>query len=177
MQTAADLLDERGYSGFTIDEVSRRSGVSKATIYKHWRSGYQVAIEAYGERVTGAVPVRSTGDAVSDLTGQVVRLARFYASARGQVAAQLLSAAIGVPGAAALVREKFFAARREETLALIERGKADGQLRPDVDADLANDLLFGAVVFRLFNGMPPVTARQAAGIAAMAMRALAVPRA
>ena len=176
LEAAADLLGERGYRGFTIDEVSRRSGVSKATIYKHWRTGYEVAIEAYGNHVTRAVPVRSTGDAVADLTGQVVRLARFYRSSRGRVAAQLLAAGMDVDDGAILVREKFFASRRNDTLALIERGKARGQLRPDLDVDLANDLLFGAIVFRLFNGLTPITAKEAGSLAEMAMRALAVPR-
>ncbi len=176
LEAAADLLDQHGYSGFSIDEVSRRSGVSKATIYKHWRSGYEVAIEAYGERVTDSVPVRSTGDAVEDLSGQVVRLARFYRSSRGRVVAQLLSAGIGVSGGTTLVREKFFASRRKDTLALIEEGKTRGQLRADLDVNLANDLLFGAVVFRLFNGLAPLTAKQARSLAEMAMRALAVPQ-
>lgn len=175
LATAVVLLEERGYVGFTIDEVARRCGVSKATIYKHWSTGYEVAVEAYGDRVTNAVPVRSTGDAVTDLSDQVVRLARFYASPRGRVVAELLAAAVGVAEGGALVREKFFAGRRDETLALIERGKTEGQLRPDLDVDLANDLLFGAVVFRLFNGVGPLTAKQAAVIAEMAMRSIAQP--
>lgn len=176
LETAADLLEERGYPGFAIDEVARRSGVSKATIYKHWRSGYEVAVEAYGARVTNDVPVRSTGDAVKDLSDQIVRLARFYASPRGRIVAQLLAAGVGLDEGHSLVREKFFAARRDKTLALIEQGKTAGQLRPDLDANLTNDLLFGAVVFRLFNGVTPIDAKQAAAIAAMAMRAIAQPR-
>lgn len=176
LDTAADLLEERGYGGFAIDEVARRSGVSKATIYKHWRSGFEVAVEAYGDRVTDAVPVRRTGDAVKDLSDQVVRLARFYRSARGQVVAQLLAASVGVDQGAVLVREKFFASRRNDTLALIQAGQASGQLRSDLDVGLANDLLFGAVVFRLFNGLTPITAKQAGVIAVMAMRSLAQPQ-
>jgi AcrR family transcriptional regulator len=171
--TAAELLEERGYRGFTIDEVALRSGVSKATIYKHWRSGYEVAVEAYGERVTGAVPVRSTGDAVRDLSDQIVRLARFYRSRRGRVVAQLLAAGVGMAEGCELVRERFFAARRKDTLALIELGKASGQLRADLDVELAIDLLFGAIVFRLFNGMTPINAKQAVAIAEMGMRAIA----
>src|SRR5450631_87981 len=32
----AQLLFERGYGGVTVDEISRRSGVAKTTIYRHW---------------------------------------------------------------------------------------------------------------------------------------------
>jgi AcrR family transcriptional regulator len=30
------LLSERGYGGTSVDEISRRSGVAKTTIYRHW---------------------------------------------------------------------------------------------------------------------------------------------
>jgi AcrR family transcriptional regulator len=32
----AELLFERGFSGASVDEISRRSGVAKTTIYRHW---------------------------------------------------------------------------------------------------------------------------------------------
>ena len=172
LTTAAGLLDERGFAGFTIDEVARRSGVSKATIYKHWTGGYEVAVDAYGTIVTDAVPVIDTGDVVADLTGQIRRLAEFYASPRGRVIAQLLAAGTGQERGAALLREKLFAKRRTAKAALIERGKADGQLRPDLDTELAIDLLFGPIVFRLFNGITPLDADGAAALARMALRAI-----
>ena len=175
LNTAADLLDERGFPGFTVDEVARRSGVSKATIYRHWTSGFTIAVEAYGDRVTDAVPVLPTGDAVADLRNQVVRLARFYGSARGRVAAQLLAASIGVPGGPAVVRATFFAQRRSATAALIDRGRADGQLRADLDTELAIDLLFGPIVFRLFNGEPALKPAAARRLADLALRAIVVP--
>jgi AcrR family transcriptional regulator len=172
LTTAAGLLDERGFAGFTIDEVARRSGVSKATIYKHWTSGYEVAVDAYGNIVSDAVPVIDTGDVVADLTGQIRRLAEFYASPRGRVIAQLLAAGTGQERGSALLREKFFAPRRAGTAALIEQGKASGQLRADLDAELAIDLLFGPIVFRLFNGIQPLDADGAAALARLALRAI-----
>ncbi len=173
LDAAAQLLDQRGFSGFTVDEVARRSGVSKATIYKHWTGGYHLAVEAYGDTVTDAVPVISTGDAVADLASQIIRLAGFYASRRGQVIAELLAAGTAHPAGADLLREQFFARRRADTVTLIKRGQADGQLRADIDPELAIDLLFGSVVFRLFNGLTPIDTDAAAQLAHMALRALA----
>lgn len=172
LATAADLLDERGFSGFTIDEVARRSGVSKATIYKHWSGGYDVAVDAYGDSVTDAVPVLVTGDVVADLTGQIVRLAEFYASPRGRVAAQLMAAGTMQERGPELLREKFFAKRRTDTLALVEQGKANGQLRGDLNSELVIDLLFGPIVFRLFNGLQPLDAGNAAELTHLALRAV-----
>ena len=172
LAAAADLLDERGWTGFVVDEVARRSGVSKATIYKHWASGLDIAADAYGETVTAAVPVRSTGDAVHDLGDQIRRLAAFYASPRGRVVAQLLAAGTGRGRGAAVLREKFFAPRREATVALVEQGKATGQLRADLDSELVTDLLFAPIVFRLLNGVEPLGPDGADALARMALRAV-----
>ncbi len=174
--TAAALLDERGFAGFTIDEVARRSGVSKAKIHKDWSGGYDVAVDAYGDRVTDAVPVLVTGDVVADLTGQIARLADFYASPRGRVAAQLMAAATMDERGPELLREKFFAKRRTDTVALVKQGKTNGQLRADLDAELVIDLLFGPIVFRLFNGLGPLDNDDTAQLTHMALRAIvAVP--
>jgi hypothetical protein len=55
---------------------------------------------------------------------------------------------------------------------LIEQGKADGHLRADVESELAIDLLFGAIVFRLFNGLAPIDPDDAGELAHMALRAI-----
>lgn len=172
LDAAVLLLDEAGFPGFTVDEVARRSGVSKATIYKHWTGGYALAVDAYGDTVTDAVPVLDTGDAAADLAGQVHRLADFYASPRGRVIAQLLAAGALQPGGPDLLREKFFAKRRYETVALVQRGQAAGQLRPDADSELVVDLLFAPIVFRLFNGMPPLVGDSADELARLALTAV-----
>ncbi len=172
LTAAAQLLDERGFHGFTVDEVARRSGVSKSTIYKHWTSGFDIAVNAYGDSVTDAVPVTATGDVIHDLTSQLRRLAEFYASPRGRVVAQLLAAGTSQADGSALLREKFFAKRRDATHALIEHGQASGQLRPDLDPQLVIDMLFGPIVFRLFNGVEPLNADMATALADMALRAI-----
>lgn len=169
------MLDERGFVGFTIEEVARRSTVSKATIYKHWAGGFELAVDAYGDTVTDAVPVNDTGDALADLTSQVRRLAAFYAGARGTVVAQILAAGTGKADGPSLLRERFFAVRRQATVALIREGKERGQLRPDLDPELAVDLLFGPIVFRLLNGQGALDDEGAYELARLALRAVAVP--
>ncbi|MDQ2739794.1 MAG: TetR/AcrR family transcriptional regulator [Actinomycetota bacterium] len=173
LAATVELLDERGFAGFTVDEAARRSGVSKATIYKHWTGGFDLAVDAYGDRVTDAVPVVVTGDAIGDLTDQIVRLAEFYATPHGRVVAQLLAAGTWHDGGSALLRDKFFGKSRSATAVLIERGKADGQLRADLDTELAIDLLFGAIVFRLLNSDDGLDRDSAARLAKMALRSIA----
>ncbi len=174
LAAATVLLDEHGLSGFSVDEVARRSGVSKATIYKHWSGGLAIALEAYGSVVTAQAPVPSTGDVMTDLTEQVRRVAAVYAGPQGRVLAQLLAAGTQSMDAE-MLRSLYFGQRREETAVLIARGVADGSLRPGFDAELVIDLLFGPIVFRLFNGGPPLNADDAAALAALALGGLALP--
>lgn len=172
LATAAELLEERGYPAFTVDEVARRSGASKATIYKHWTGGFDLAVEAYGVKVTGFAGPIDTGDVRADLTVQILLLAALYASRQGHVVAQLLAGAVGDTERAELVRRKFFGERRNDTAALIDRAKADGRLRPDVDTQLCIDMLFGPIVFRLVNGMKPIGPDDARELARMSLRAI-----
>lgn len=115
-----------------------------------------MAADAYGQKVGDAVPTPLTGDVVADLTSQIVRLADFYATPRGRVIAQLMAAATGERRGADVLKERFFAERRRAAIELVREGMANGQLRPDLDPDLSIDVLFGAMVFRLFNGEAPL---------------------
>ncbi len=170
--SAAELLDERGWAGFSVDEVARRSRVGKATIYKHWPSGFALAVQAWGERVTQAVPTLNSGDARGDLYDQVVRLAAFYRSRSGAVAVELLGAGASAESGAELIAEHFFGARRTATLALVRDGIERGQLSGELDPQLVIDALFGPIVFRLVNGMPALTDSEAGALARLTLRAL-----
>jgi AcrR family transcriptional regulator len=172
LTAARELLAERGFARFTVDEVGRRSGVSKATIYKHWPDGFQLAVEAFGNTVSDAVPTVDTGDATGDLRNQFVRLAAFYASPDGVIATELIAAAVTRPGGAAAVSEHFFGRRRRETSALVEKGQRAGQIRRDLDTELVIDLLFGPIIFRLFNGLGALDADQARAIGPIAVSAI-----
>lgn len=41
-----DLVTEHGYTRTTIDNIARRAGVAKTTIYRRWRSEKELAIDA-----------------------------------------------------------------------------------------------------------------------------------
>ena len=175
LEAAAGLLDERGFGRFTIDEVARRSRVSKTTIYKHWDGRLDLALAAYGDALTDAVPVGDTGNPITDLQDQVRRLAAFYASDRGRIAAQLIAAGTLQPNGATLIHQRFFAARRTATAMLIDHGKALGSLRRDIDTQIAIDLIFGGIIFRLFNGLDPLDERAATMLGKAALTALRPP--
>ena len=50
----------------TTEEISARSGVSKATIYKWWPNKYAVAVEAFLTEMMAESPDPDTGSARDD---------------------------------------------------------------------------------------------------------------
>ncbi len=172
LEAAQGLLEEGGLPAATVDAIADRSGVSKATLYKHWPSRTAIAAEAFGLLMAEAIPLPDTGSARGDLTEQIRRVSDFYASANGKVFAQLLAAAVTDPAAAEYFREFVLAGRRASTRELWERAVERGEARPGIDADTAADTLFGGLIYRLLNGYTPLTEERAEAIADAALNGL-----
>ena len=81
LATTFRLMWEGGIGGVSIDEISRRSGVAKTTIYRHWPSRSALLIDACS-RLATKPEAPDTGRLKSDLTVLVARLAQQLKSAR-----------------------------------------------------------------------------------------------
>jgi AcrR family transcriptional regulator len=175
LAATVQLLDAGGLPAATVDAISARSGVSKATIYKHWPSRTAVAVEAFGRRMADAIPLPDTGDAVEDVREQVRRVSAFYAGDTGRVFGQLLAACVTDPDAAAFFRTHFLQGRREAIALLWDRLTVQGRARPGITAETATDILFGPLIFRLMTGHAQLDEEQADAISTAALGGLLVP--
>lgn len=81
LTTAFELLSESGVSGFTIDEVARRSGVAKTTIYRHWPTRAALVIDACS-RITAEQQVPDTGSLDGDVAAILADIAHLLGTAR-----------------------------------------------------------------------------------------------
>ncbi len=172
LQATRDLLGEGGLGAATIDAIAGRSGVSKATLYKHWPSRIAIAAEAFGRDMAEAVPGSDTGTTLGDLREQVRLTSAFYASPEGQVYRELVAACVQDAGGAAYFRAYFLAGRRRAFARLWARGVERGDVRADVDVDTATDLLFGPLLFRLMTGHRPLSEDAADAVTDAALRGL-----
>jgi AcrR family transcriptional regulator len=59
-------LTEGGIGGVSVDEISRRSGVAKTTIYRHWPSRSALLLDACSQ-IGAPQPVPDTGSLSGDL--------------------------------------------------------------------------------------------------------------
>jgi AcrR family transcriptional regulator len=66
LTTAFEILGQSGIGGFSVDEVARRSGVAKTTIYRHWASREALVLDA-ASRISAEQDVPDSGSLEGDL--------------------------------------------------------------------------------------------------------------
>jgi AcrR family transcriptional regulator len=145
LDAAREVFDERG-TGAPLDEIARRAGVGNATMYRHFANRRELALAVYADEVRrlcdhGAALL----DDPSPEHGLYAWLLAFveHVSTRSELVSVLLPAPGSEEPAAGSERfEQWHAAMRRTVAALVDRAKATGAARPDLDAA---DLLMLAV--------------------------------
>jgi AcrR family transcriptional regulator len=174
LRAASDLMHEVGLRAMTTEAIAGRSGASKATIYKWWPNKYAVAIEAFLSEMLIEASDPDTGSAAEDFRIVLRGLSHFYASPSGRVFAQLIGEAQFDPVVAAELRDRLIHSRRDVSRAIWDRGVARGELRGNVDREVAIDILFGPALYRLMTGYATLDEAAADAVVDGAMRGLAV---
>jgi len=145
--TAALLLESPDGSTPTVTQIVRRSGVSRAAIYRRWQAREQIIAEAL-DSVRDNTPLTVTGDLEADL------LDAYRPPADGddrfdQLVRKRLVLALGD---SSLQREYWTAhvsRRRRGMVEAVRRAIEAGTVRPDVDVDAAIDLVAGVYYYQV----------------------------
>ena len=69
-----ELLTEQGVGRVSVDEVARRSGVAKTTIYRHWPTRADLVLDACAQ-LGSDQDVPDTGSFQGDLTALLTSIA------------------------------------------------------------------------------------------------------
>ena len=147
LNAAMEILVERGYRGFTMDEVVTRASVSKATIYRRWPSTELLAVAAV-DRLPELTLV-DNGSIEEDLFAIVTEFADFaHNTALGTVWPTLVGERSRNPELNAAL-DASTARRRQPSKIVLERAIARGELPVDLDLELAVDLVMGPIMLRL----------------------------
>jgi len=153
LRAALELFCERGADGTSIEQIARRAGVGKLTVYRRWSSKEQLLARAI-ESARAQVDVPPLGD-VSDVPvpelveRAVVVLAAALSDPRNR---DLISRVIGARAShPSLVRafwEHCVEPRRRIGRALLERAEDEGHLAESTDLDVLMDVVVGAIIHR-----------------------------
>src|SRR5574342_17534 len=148
LDATLELLVEVGFSALTVEGVAQRAGVGKATIYRRWPSKLPLVSEAFGQ--LPGLEEADTGDLASDLEHMLRSYLRTYhATPLGAVVPSLAGELPHNPELMELFAP-VVRARRQPLIRALERAAARGEIPPDLDLDLAADLIFGPITVRTF---------------------------
>lgn len=149
LKASYDLLLEKGFAAITVDKISERAEVSKATIYKWWPNKAAVVMDGFLAAAVARLPVPNTGSAINDLLIQVNNLTKFLNSREGKVITELIAVGQHDSNLAEAYRTRYFNPRRLDSKHILERGILSGELRNDLDLELSIDLIYGPIFYRL----------------------------
>jgi AcrR family transcriptional regulator len=140
-----DLLDERGYSGLSIEAVAQRAGVGKATVYRRHRSKAELVF-AHLMHDLDLPPPADAGSLRADLTAILDDLiARMADPLTRQALPGLIADLRADPGLLERFKTTFVARERECLATVLDRAVARGELPTRPDLELVHALLVGPV--------------------------------
>jgi AcrR family transcriptional regulator len=146
LRATLELLAEKGMHGMSMDAVAARAGVSKATIYRRWKSKEEL-VEELLDQILAVVQPIETGNPREDFL-ETGRRAVASAGPLLRLIPALVGEAVINPEFALVFRSKLIEPRRAQWRRFFERAVEAGELRADADLDFHADVAFGAVIFR-----------------------------
>lgn len=150
---ALELFAERGLEGSSIEEIARRAGVTRATVYRRWTNKAALIAHALGKAREGDGPeVEDWGQVGADAFVRIMLQDVPETLAKADLApltARLLGSAHAHPELLRAYWDGYLAPRRTAFARAIVAMQADGRLAADVDPDVLQDMISGALVYRL----------------------------
>jgi AcrR family transcriptional regulator len=146
------LLAEVGIWDMSMDTVAARAGVSKASIYRRWSSKEDLVIDVIGSLVS-RVEISSTGEIRADLLLALRRFGAFLSELKaGAIFPRLVGEVHCGSDLGRHYAESVILPRRALLGGLITDAIERGELRQDLDVEIAVDMLTGPVILRNLMG-------------------------
>ncbi len=150
LDAAQMLFCERGIDATSMDAIAQASGVSKATIYKHWPDKDALCLEVM-LRIHGRdepPPDLDSGDLRVDLTAVLGHQPpERFAALRERIMPHLMAYSARHPEFGNAWRARALQPPRTQLLHILQRAIARGQLPPTLNIDIAIALLLGPMMY------------------------------
>ena len=159
LQAGLDLFLERGVEGASIEQIARRAGVGKPTVYRRWPNKEELisaAMETLVADESGGVSTGASASPYEVVEAVIERAAATAASPRYRaLVARVFGSAVSHPELMAAYWRRYIAPRRRQAAALLERARELGTVAADADLEVAIDMMVGAVTYRVLQPAPP----------------------
>ena len=175
LKASYSILKEEGLSAFTIEAVAARAGVAKTTIYRWWPSKGALAIGGFLAGMEPDISYDSDGPVLANLKDQLGRVAAAYGGTAGRVLAAIIAEGPRDPATIKEFIEGYSRPRREEAKAILTAGIERGELREDINLEVAVDALYGPIYYRMLIPLGPLNAAWAEELAEHVFAGIAKP--
>lgn len=161
LQAALALFIDGGVEGTSMEQIARRAGVGKPTIYRRWSSKEEVIAAAMETLVAGEVGWAEPDAIETQSPYALVEAAIDDAAAMAATAeyralvARVFGSAVSHPELMARYWERYILPRRRLAARLLERARQEGTVAADTDVDVTIDMMVGAITYRVLQPNPP----------------------
>lgn len=151
LATTAELIREPGLAGTSIEQIARTAGVSKATIYRWWKSKGALALEAYVASIHVLDrPDPKTGSLRGDLVAYIKTFVASLVEPKANRAFRQIIAEAQCDEILAKAFEGELATSfREPYVRIFDAAEARGEIPRTLDRVLLLDAIFGAIYHRV----------------------------
>jgi AcrR family transcriptional regulator len=157
------LFIERGVEGTSMEQIAKRAGVGKPTIYRRW-SNKEELIAAAMETLVAEDATWADQDAIDTQSPYALVEAAIDSAAAAvttpqyrALVARVFGSAVSHPQLMAVYWERYIKPRRQLAARLLDRARERGTVAADADVDVAIDMMVGAVTYRVLQPDPPDT--------------------
>jgi AcrR family transcriptional regulator len=151
LESATELFAERGIDATSVDSIAAASGVSKATIYKHWADKDALCLEVmqYVHELDGGAPEVDSGDIRADLIAFLkYEPTRKKATIIKRLTPHLIAYSARNEEFGRAWKTRVMDRARTNLKTLLRRGVNRGVFPAVLDEDLGVALLLGPMLYR-----------------------------
>ncbi len=154
LDAAMRLMAQDGFVRMSMGAVAEAAGVTKPTIYRRYPSKIELALAAIVAYCDKA-PVHLTGDTRADLVAQLQQFRFAMDRPHGMaMLGTMLAEEHTTPELLQAFRESLVYPRRAAIQAIIALAYARGELRPETNLLLLENMLVGAYYAQYLSGVP-----------------------
>jgi len=148
LDAALGLIGKNGVEATTMDAIAGRSGVSKATIYKHWADKDALLLELMGILAgLNTRPEFDSGDTRADIVAVLSYRPPDDNPDRQRTMRHFIGYSVHNQPFGTAWRKMVMEPPRRELTHLLELGIAKGELSPKLDVNLSLALLLGPMIY------------------------------
>jgi AcrR family transcriptional regulator len=155
LAAAYQSLCENGVGGFSVDEVARRSGVAKTTIYRHWPSREALVVDTCSQMTSEEAPPDS-GSLEGDVTSILRNLGHILGTAKWSTVVPSIVDAAERDADFANVHANIQRGHAAPLRRVLDQAKANGGLRATADPSSIVSALIGPLYYRRWFSREPI---------------------